>query len=280
MIRGKTWFGIGGAALAGVLLMGLLSTGWDSLVESQIFFPDKGLEALPGDYSLAFEDQWINTSDGQRIHAWWIPAPDAKTVMLFCHGNAGNISHRLDNLARLHKLGLSVLIFDYRGYGRSSGSISEKGMYLDVEAAYEAAARRAQDSGARLVVFGRSLGGVAACRVGGRPDMAGLILESTFPNLGAMAKLHFPLPGLEGKLSRRFCAESDIKNVTAPILFFHGDRDGIVPHELGRRLYRAASDPKEFVTLKGAGHNDTYLAAGQPYWQKIKDFIASLPPKG
>ncbi len=262
---------------AGMLVMGVMGSGLDRLVASQVFFPERELAATPDQAGLEYEDQWLTTGDGVRLHAWWLPAPGAETVLLFCHGNAGNISHRLDNLSRFRDRGLSLFIFDYRGYGRSQGTPSEQGMYRDVEAAYAAARQRARDTGARLVVFGRSLGGIAACRVASRPGVAGLILESSFPDLGAMAALHFPLPGLGRALARRFNARADLERVTVPLLFFHGDRDDIVPIELGRRLFQAAAGPKRFVTLTGAGHNDTYLVGGEPYFEQIDGFLDSLP---
>ena len=260
--------------------MGMLGSGLDSLVASQVFFPEKELAATPDQLGLEYQDQWLTTQDGVRLHAWWLPAPRAATVLLFCHGNAGNISHRLDNLARLRDRGLALFIFDYRGYGRSQGSPSEKGLYLDVEAAYQAARERARELGARLVVFGRSLGGIAACRVASRPEVAGLILESSFPDLGSMAARHFPLPGLGRALSGRFNARADLARARVPLLFFHGDRDDIVPIELGRRLFAAAPGPKSFVTLAGAGHNDTYLVGGESYFQRIDSFLDSLPRPG
>ena len=258
--------------------MGLWNAGCDSLLASQIFFPDPVLEGDPSRVGLAFDEQWIETADGARLHAWWIPCPGSPAVLLFCHGNAGNISHRLDNLARLHQAGLSLFIFDYRGYGRSSGRPGEQGLYRDVEAAGTRAAALARQQGARLVVFGRSLGGIAAVHMAARTPVDGLILESTFTHLGDMAASLLPLPGLKGGLAGRFNALAKIPAVSAPKLFFHGDQDNIVPLELGRRLYEAASQPKGWVLLPGAGHNDTYMMGGPAYFQRIRDFVDRLPP--
>ncbi len=252
---------------------------WDSLIESQIFFPDKVLVADPGDLGLEFEDQWITTEDGVQLHAWWLPAKDADTVLVFFHGNAGNISHRLDNLRHLNAWGISVLIFDYRGYGKSQGSISEQGLYADSRAAFEAGLARAQAGGSQLALFGRSLGGVAAVSVADRPEVAGVILESTFTNLADMAKVHFPLPGV-GRLKNRFDSLGRMSRVRAPKLFIHGDRDNIVPMELGRRLFTAASEPKTWLLLPGAGHNDTYDVGGRAYFQAIREFLDHLPKSG
>jgi uncharacterized protein len=246
-------------------------------VESQIFFPDRFLVWTPAEADLAFEDVWFTTHDGVRLHGWFVPADPSIGLMLFCHGNAGNVSHRVDNIRRLHDIGLSVFIFDYRGYGKSEGTISEAGFYQDAEAAYEVARLRAEESRSKLVIFGRSLGGIAAVHLGSRFSAAGIILESTFTHMAAMAKEHFPLPVPESLLRHKLNALTKMPQVKARTLFFHGDRDDIVPIRLGRALFEAAVAPKEWVTLEGAGHNDTYLVGGQAYFDKTKAFVTDLP---
>ncbi len=257
-----------------------LSKGWDSLIESHIFYPDRQMAASPSDFGLAFEDVFVRTKDGVRIHGWLIPARGREGLILFAHGNAGNISHRLDNVLRLNRIGLWVFIFDYRGYGRSEGRIGEKGMYLDSEAAFDFAWDRAREEGLKPIIFGRSLGGVAAVRLAADyPPAAaakGLILESTFTNLAHMAALHFPLPFAGKAVRGRMDSLARIGRIKTPLLFLHGDRDELVPPELGRRLFEAAPEPKEFVTLKGAGHNDTFLVAGESYFDKLASFVRSL----
>ncbi|UCG19809.1 MAG: alpha/beta hydrolase [Deltaproteobacteria bacterium] len=265
-----------GALLLGVLLLGFLSGCWNWFVESQVFFTDTAIEQTPLDLNLPFEDIWFTSSDAVRLHGWLIPASSPDYLLLFCHGNAGNISHRLDNVRLLHNRGISVFIFDYRGYGRSQGRINEKGFYLDSEAAYEVARKWAEQNGAKLVVFGRSLGGIAATHLGATKHCDGLILESTFTNMGAMARAHYPLPFAESLLKHRLNAVDQIIEVRIPKLFFHGDKDRIVPIELGRKLFEAAPNPKEFVVLPGAGHNDTYFVGGKDYFKKIERFFSSL----
>jgi fermentation-respiration switch protein FrsA (DUF1100 family) len=265
-----------GALLVGVLILGFLTGCWNWFVESQVFFPETTIEQTPLDLDLPFEDVWFTSGDSVRLHGWLIPASSPKHLLLFCHGNAGNISHRLDNVRLLHNLGISVFIFDYRGYGRSQGHISEKGFYQDSEAAYAVAREWAGQNGAKLVVFGRSLGGIAATHLGATKKCDGLILESTFTNMGAMARAHYPLPFAETLLKHRLNALDEIVQVRVPILFFHGDRDRIVPIKLGRKLFKAAPNPKEFVVLPGAGHNDTYVVGGQDYFNKIESFFVRL----
>jgi fermentation-respiration switch protein FrsA (DUF1100 family) len=242
-----------------------------------IFFPERRLVATPRGWGLAHEEVWVEAADGPRLHGWHLPAASGNTLLLFCHGNAGNISHRLDNIERLLAAGMSVYIFDYRGYGLSEGSPSEKGLYLDAEAAQAWAAAKARAQGQRLVVFGRSLGGVAAVHLAARGGCAGAILESTFTNLGAMAGVHYPLPLLPGWLAGRFDSLGRIAGLTCPVLFVHGDRDDVVPYRLGQELYAAAPEPKEFLTIDGAGHNDTYLIGGQAYFDRLRDFCEGLP---
>jgi fermentation-respiration switch protein FrsA (DUF1100 family) len=265
-----------GALLVGVLTLGFLTGCWNWFVESQVFFPETTIEQTPLDLDLPFEDVWFTSGDSVRLHGWLIPASSPKHLLLFCHGNAGNISHRLDNVRLLHNMGISVFIFDYRGYGRSQGHISEKGFYQDSEAAYAVARKWAGQNGAKLVVFGRSLGGIAATHLGATKKCDGLILESTFTNMGAMARAHYPLPFAETLLKHRLNALDEIVQVRVPILFFHGDRDKIVPIKLGRKLFKAAPSPKEFVILPGAGHNDTYVVGGQDYFNKIESFFVRL----
>ena len=265
-----------GVLLLGVSLLGFLGGCWNWFVESQVFFPDTTIEQTPAELDLPFEDIWFTSSDSVRLHGWLIPASSPNHLLLFCHGNGGNISHRLDNVRLLRNRGISVFVFDYRGYGRSQGRISEKGFYLDSEAAYEVAREWAEKHRAKLVVFGRSLGGIAATHLASTKHCDGLILESTFTNMGAMARAHYPLPFAETLLKHRLDAVGQIVQVRVPILFFHGDKDSIVPIELGRKLFEAAPNPKEFVVIPGAGHNDTYFVGGQDYFKKIDSFFNSL----
>lgn len=265
-----------GVLITGVLLLGLLSSGCNWFIENQVFFPDKTIEQTPAEIGLPFEDVWFNSSDGVGLHGWLVPVSPATHIFLFCHGNAGNISHRLDNIRLLRQMGIAVFIFDYRGYGRSQGRISEKGFYLDSEAAHQVARKWSEQHGAKLVIFGRSLGGIAAVHLGANGAGDGLILESTFTNMGAMARAHYPLPFAERWLEDRLNAAGEIGRVKAPILFIHGDKDRVVPIRLGRKLHDAAPHPKEFYRIRGAGHNDTYLVGGKEYFKQIQTFLDKL----
>jgi len=260
--------------------MSLTGLALERFIDSMIFFPDPVLVGAPGDLGLAFEDVWFDTADGVHLNGWIVPAKSPEALLLFCHGNAGNISHRLDNIQRLIQIDLSVFIFDYRGYGRSGSRISEEGFYSDCEAAYRHAREYAEKENLKLVIFGRSLGGIAAVHLAAEHDCSGVILESTFPHLGVMAREHFPVPMIGGLLEKRLNSVDKIERVRAPILFFHGDLDDIVPYRYGLELFNSAPSPKEFVAIPGAGHNDTYLVGGKAYFDKFKQFVTSLNRAG
>jgi hypothetical protein len=191
---------------------------------------------------------------------------------LFLHGNAGNASHRLPNAARLSALGAHVLLLDYRGYGLSEGRPSERGVYVDARAALQyLMAERGIDPD-RIVLFGRSLGAAVAVELAREQPLAGVILESSFTNAEDIARGAFGWP--LSRLARgRFDSASKIAELRAPLLFFHGDSDRIVPVELGRELYRVAPEPKAFEILRGAGHNNTVEVGGPPYFRRIGQFL-------
>jgi fermentation-respiration switch protein FrsA (DUF1100 family) len=234
---------------------------------------DRDWESLSG---LPLENVWLETSDGVRLFGWYVSSPASNAVFLWCHGNAGNISNRLENLLYLHRLGLSVFLFDYRGYGRSQGRPSEDGLYRDAQAAYAYLTETRRIRPSRLVVFGRSLGGAVAGELVSWQPAAGLILESTFPSVETMARhYYFGLPA-HWLLGARFPLADRLKHVHVPVLVIHGDQDEVVPFELGRRVYEAAQSPKAFYVVPGADHNDLYVVGGAAYFQRLKRFIAEV----
>ncbi len=249
---------------------------WSRLVDGIIFQPSPGVDLRPAQVGLTGEDVFLDVGDDMKIHGFWLPAEDATRALLFLHGNGGNASHRLPNAAELVALGTHVLILDYRGYGLSDGKPSEAGVYADARAGL---AHLIQDRGIpedRIFVFGRSLGGAVAVDLVQDRAVAGLILESTFTSVSAMAASLLPpaAPFLRG----RFDSKSKIAALRVPLLCFHGDRDEIVPYKLGRQLFEAAPDPKAFETLEGAGHNNTTLVGGRPYFQRIERFLNEFAP--
>lgn len=248
-----------------------------SLLDRVIFQPSPGVDLTPEALGIDAESLFLETDDGLRIHAFYLPAPGASRVLLFLHGNAGNASHRLPNAAELAALDTDVLLLDYRGYGLSEGRPSERGVYADARAALAHLQGERGFPPERIVVFGRSLGGAVAVELAAGRPLAGLILESTFTSVSDMARdvIGISLGPLVG---RRFASEEKIRRVQCPLLFFHGDRDEIVPFRLGRRLFEAAPEPKEFETIPGAGHNDTTLVGGARYFQRIRSFLDQVAP--
>ena len=254
------------------LLAWLALVAWLALNERRLlFFPDRTLAAEPADFGLQAEELSIAVEDGVTLHGWWIAGPGER-VLIWYHGNAGNIGHRLPN-ARwfVDTLGVSVVLVDYRGYGRSTGRPNEAGVYRDGLAVYDAVAARgvaARD----VVLFGRSLGGAVATEVALQRPAGALVLEAAFRSARAMAREHYWF--VPGALVRtRMDNESKIGRVPMPALFLHGDRDRIVPPDHGRRLFELAAHPKRLHVVEGAGHNDTYLVGGAPYAEVWRTFL-------
>ena len=242
-----------------------------------IFFPDRDLGTTPAEVGLEYEDVRIGVGTGEEIHGWFVPG-DSETTLLWLHGNAGNIGGRLDNLRMLHDaLGLSVLIFDYRGYGQSGGVPSEKAMYEDAEAALEfLRSDKGLDPVESIVLFGRSLGGAVAVETAARRSVRGVVLESAFTSIRDMARRTHPyLPSslVMRMIESRFDALSRIPDVRSPVLIVHGDRDDLVPTDHARRLFDAAAGPKSLYLIEGASHNDTYLVGGASYFDALRAFV-------
>ncbi len=255
--------------IVGIVLLLRLSEG------KFIYFPVKypAGDWLPSRHGLAVEDIFFTTADSVRLHGWFVAHPNAVATMVWCHGNAGNITDRLDNLTRLAQLPIQVFLFDYRGYGRSQGRPHEDGLYLDAQAAYDVVAARPDVDSQRIFLFGRSLGGAVAADVALRRRVAGLILESAFTSARAMAWQAFrPFP-VQWIMGSRFDTLDKVRRIHVPVLIIHGTRDDVVPFGMGQRLFEAANEPKEFYPIAGAGHNDTYLVGGADYLESLGRFL-------
>jgi len=246
-------------------------------IDRMIFHPTPGADLRPEQLGVAGDDVYILTEDGIRIHAFHLPAAGANRALLFLHGNAGNASHRLPNAAALMQLGCHVLLLDYRGYGLSEGVPDEAGVYADARAGLAYIVGRLGIPESRTVIFGRSLGGAVAVDLAQDREVAGLILESTFSSAAAVAESVFGRP-FAWLARNRFDSERKIDQLRAPLLVFHGDRDEIVAHRLGRKLFEAAPQPKTFETIRGAGHNDTVEVGGRPYFETIRRFLDEVAP--
>lgn len=246
-----------------------------------IFFPSPQLAWTPAERGLPYEDLWLDTADGVRVHAWFVPGRPGVELpaLLFFHGNAGNISHRVHNLELLHRrLGLPVLILSYRGYGRSQGRASEPGLYEDARAAQGWLEAKGFPA-ARQVYFGRSLGAAVALQLALERPPAGVILESPFTSIAALGRHHYSLlyPLLGWLVEARFDNRDKIPRLGAPLLIIHGRRDTIVPPAMAERLFALAPEPKTLLYLDRAGHNDTLDHQPQLYWQAWEDFLHQLP---
>jgi fermentation-respiration switch protein FrsA (DUF1100 family) len=237
-----------------------------------VFFPDRSLQLRPEMLHLTHREVYFNSQDGKMLHGWFFPQNKETPVILFSHGNAGNISDRLHNIRLLLDKGLQVFIFDYRGYGQSSGNPSEKGIYLDGLAAYDYLVQRESVPPERIILFGRSLGAAVAIEVALNRNVRSMIIESGFTSTKEMAGTMFPFSLVSRLLPANYNNLEKIGKVRIPKLIIHGDSDEIVPFAMGKRLFEASKEPKYFYALKGAGHNDTYVVGGEAYFRKIAAF--------
>jgi len=248
-----------------------------------VFFPDPCLIGTPADYNLQYEEVWFTAADGVKLHGWWVPKAGAPVLVWF-HGNAGNISHRLDNIKLLHGLaGVQIFIFDYREYGRSQGRISREGTFKDAAAAYRYVAETRGIPGQEIILFGRSLGSALATDLAIKVPCRCLIIESPFTNSSDMAKLFAPFL-FDWRPSIPYDNLGKIDKVKAPVMVIHGEQDEIIPVDMGRRVFAAAPEPKDLYIIPRAHHNDTYMVGGEAYFQRLRDFIhrkaglANRPP--
>jgi fermentation-respiration switch protein FrsA (DUF1100 family) len=273
---------VGGAVVRVAALLVGISAVMLLLERRLIYFPQRAHDMSPRDLGLAFEDLTLATEDGVRIHAWYLPAPgEARLTILFAHGNAGNIGHRLDRALLLQtKLGANVLLFDYRGYGRSEGSPDEEGTYRDARAAHRWLLETKRAPADSLVLFGESLGSAVALDLAVSRPCRALVLESPFASVPAMARAVYPFLPLWPFVRTRYDNEAKAPSLRVPLLVLHGDRDEVVPFAQGRRVFDAAPTPKRFFAIPGAGHNDTYVVGGEAYWDAVRGFLESLPPPG
>lgn len=237
-----------------------------------IYFPDNAVRMKPPGFGLHHETVTLTTADGVNINGWWLPHENPRATMLFLHGNAGNISHRLQKLQIYNRLGLSVLIVDYRGYGLSEGTPTEQGTYLDAEAAWAYLTQVRRIPARDIVLYGESLGGVIAARQASQVAAGALILESTFTSVRDMGKHYYPFLPVNLITRIHYPALEYIQSVASPVLVIHSPADEIVPYEMGRRLFEAVSLPKDFLEIKG-DHNGGFLRSGELYTDGLDRFI-------
>jgi len=242
--------------------------------ESLIFFPIRYPEGDWQPEGLTFEDAWFEAADGVRLHGWYLPHERPRATVLFSHGNAGNLSHRAEAMHVLNQMvAVSVLIYDYRGYGRSEGKPDEKGVLADARAARKWLARREGIPETDVVQMGRSLGGAVAVDLAAADGARAVVLESTFTSMPDVAAWHYRWLPVRLFMHTRFDSLSKIARYHGPLFQSHGDADTIVAYECGRKLFEAANEPKQFLTIPGGDHNDF-----QPrqYYEKLIEFLDGL----
>lgn len=244
-----------------------------------LFFPEKNFWQRPEDYGLSYEDVSAFTEDGVKLHGWFLPAwPSHATVVMF-HGNAGNISHRLFKTAPLVKEGISFLLIDYRGFGRSEGTIRKGGdLFADGRATIDWLKKTKGIRSEEIFLFGESIGSAPALKIASSREVRGVILEAPFTTLKELAKKHYPFvpTGLLGSFA--FDNLESLAGLKVPLLVIHGKGDEICPFEMGKKLFEAASGVKEMLAVPSAGHNDIVDVAGPEYFSRIQRFVGGLVP--
>jgi uncharacterized protein len=237
-----------------------------------VFYPSRSLDAMPEAMGLPYRDAYFETENGETLHGWYFPNRNEGPVILFCHGNAGNISHRLDHVNRILAKGLRVFLFDYRGYGKSRGSPSEKGVYLDGVAAYDYLIQREEILPEDIVPYGHSLGAAVAIEIALQKKVRALIIESAFTSVREMASNMALFRLFSGFLPDHYDNLEKLPRARVPVLVMHGESDELVPFSMGEKLYQAARAPRFFYPIKGAAHNDTYVVGGEKYFQTFAMF--------
>lgn len=260
--------GIAAIAYAGLALVIYL------LQPGLIYHPEMGrdVSTTPSQAGLIYEDVKLVTTDGVALHGWFVPSSQPRGTVLFLHGNAGNISHRLDSLKMFQHLGYSTLIIDYRGYGNSAGKPSEQGTYLDAEAAWDYLTQTRKIPAGSIVLFGESLGGAIAARLASRHEPAALVISSGFTSVPDLAAKFYPY--LPVRLLSRFDYDTRkyLSSVAAPVFIAHSPDDEIIPFRHGRELYEAAKGPKRFLEL-GGGHNEGFIFVRESWVQALDEFL-------
>jgi uncharacterized protein len=264
---------LGSVAAAYLIVLVMLMV----LEESMIFFPAKYPEGIWKPTGFSFEDAEFQAADGTQLHGWYVPHERPTATVLFLHGNAGNITDRTDVLERLHNVaGASVLILDYRGYGRSAGKPSEKGILADARAARAWLAKKENIPENQIVVMGESLGGGVAIDLVAEDGARALVLISTFSSLPDVAAYHYPIFPVRLLMRTRLDSVSKISRYRGPLLQFHGRNDTIVPFRFGEKLFRAANEPKDLIVSENHDHND-YVPT--EFYEKVKKLFDELSQK-
>jgi fermentation-respiration switch protein FrsA (DUF1100 family) len=271
-----TLLGIAAMTYAGLALVLYL------LQPSLIYFPeiDRALATTPREAGLPYEDVKLVAADGVTLHGWLIPAGDPpRGTVLFFHGNAGNISHRLDSLRMFHRLGYNTLIFDYRGYGNSAGEPTEQGTYRDATAAWDYLTQTRNIPATSIVLFGESLGGAVAAWLASRHTPAALVISSGFTSVPDLAADIYPYMPVRWLARFHYDTRAHVAASNTPVFIAHSPEDEIIPFRHGRALFAAAQQPKHFLELQG-GHNEGFIFVRENWIQALGDFLQAYVPTG
>ncbi|MEX1138064.1 MAG: alpha/beta hydrolase, partial [Bacteroidota bacterium] len=262
-----------------VLIAGIVALIFWSLIimifeEKFVFFPSGYSEDFYRSAAIGLNptDHWFQAEDGTKLHAWFVQAKDPIGILLNFHGNGGNLAHRAEKIRRLRNAGLSTFIVDYRGYGRSEGGATESGVYQDARAAYDYLLSLPGIDSSSIIVHGTSLGGAVAVDLAVNRPVKAMILESTFSSAADVASVAYPFLPARFVMRTRLDSESKLPSIQIPLLFIHGSDDSIIPIRLGRKLFEAAREPKEFHLIQGADHNDVFLVGGEHYTALVRRF--------
>lgn len=253
-----------------LLLVAGLSIFFRWFERQSVWVPRRVYDRSPLEVGLDFEEIFFTAGDEVRLCGWYIPANQPRANLLFCHGNGGNISHRIESIQQFHSLELNVFIFDYRGYGKSGGWLTEAGTYRDADAAYQVLESKAP--GLPVLLFGRSLGASIAAHLAASKPAHGLIAESAFTSIRDIGQEIFPFLPVRWITTIRYDTLEKMTRVAIPVLFVHSRQDEIVPFHHSERLFESAKEPKFFLEIQGS-HNDGFLVSESLYLDRMNRFI-------
>ncbi len=242
------------------------------LEQMNLYHPSKEVPETPAGIGIAFDDVGFKTADGELLNGWFVPAKDAPVTILYCHGNAGSIYHRLHKVKFFHEAGMNFFIFDYRGFGKSTGSPSEKGLYKDAQAAYDYLASRNDVDKNKIVVYGKSLGGPVAADLCINRKASALILEGSFASVVLRAQQIYPFLPMQFLISQKYDTIAKVKGIRIPKFIAHGKKDEVISFRHGEILFEVAAEPKQFLPFDG-GHNDDVFVTSSAYKDALRKFL-------
>ncbi|MDD5194961.1 MAG: alpha/beta hydrolase [Candidatus Omnitrophica bacterium] len=243
------------------------------LEQKSLYHPYKDIPETPKNLGIAHEDVNFKTADGKLLNGWFVPANDAGLTLLYCHGNAGNMYHRLHKVKFFHEMGVNFFIFDYRGYGKSTGRPSESGLSKDAQAAYDYLISRNDVDKNKIVVYGKSLGGPIAADLCNRRQACALILEGSFATVALRAQQLYPFLPMKFLITQKYDTVAKVNNLRIPKLIVHGRADAVINFQHGEVLFSAAPEPKQFLPFEG-GHNDDLFVISRAYKDQLEIFFA------